>query len=340
MAYVNYPSAQPSGEINNTPPPKQKNNKQNLIIGLLVAALLGAGGYIFYLNNKKNETQQKVENTTTILEQTTADKELLQTQFDAVSYRLDSMSGLNANLATQIASKDGQIAKLKDELRTLLSKAKKGEATAQELARAKAIIEELNAKVNDMATQIASLKENVATLTNEKAEAIVARDAEVSKNQVLTDEKKKLEETVDIGSTLRADEFDIAGINVKGSGKEKESKRVNHIDKLKISFRIGENKITKTGEKELYMVITQPDGSPLAVEALGSGRFTSREGQDIIYTKKVNINYTQGQSQHVATYWEQEGDLKSGTYNIDIYQNGFKIGSGSKTFKKKSFLGL
>jgi len=103
---------------------------------------------------------------------------------------------------------------------------------------------------------------------------------------------------------------------------------------LKISFDIDENRITQSGPKDIYVSITSPDGKPVVVEALGSGTFTTRDGAQLPFTKKVQINYVQGQKQPVTVEWTQNSSFQTGNYKIEIYNNGFKIGEGVRNFKK------
>ena len=52
------------------------------------------------------------------------------------------------------------------------------------------------------------------------------------------------------------------------------------------------------------------------------------------YTKKVQINYVQGEKQPVTVEWTQNSGFQTGNYKIEIYNNGFKIGEGVRSFKK------
>ena len=111
------------------------------------------------------------------------------------------------------------------------------------------------------------------------------------------------------------------------------------MDKLRITFDLDENRIAASGPKDLYVSITAPDGSPVAVEALGSGTFKTREGEEKFFTHKVEINYTKGQRQTVSFDWKQNTNFVTGDYKIEVFHNGFKIGEGTRTFKKGGLFG-
>ena len=92
--------------------------------------------------------------------------------------------------------------------------------------------------------------------------------------------------------------------------------------------------VAQSGTKELYVCITGPDGTPIAVQAFGSGTFSTREGSEKPYTQKLDVNYTQNRRQTVSFDWKQNSDFTTGNYKIEVYNNGFKVGEGYKPLKK------
>ena len=176
-------------------------------------------------------------------------------------------------------------------------------------------------------------------MTQEK-EAVTQEKVVVEKN--LDSAKtviKAKEDLIDVGSTLHASNFNIAGVQEKKSGKEKVTSTAKKVDKLRITFDLDENRIATSGPKDLYVSITAPDGTPVAVEALGSGKFTTREGEEKFFTHKVEISYTQGQKQTVSFDWKQNTNFATGSYKIEVYHNGFKIGEGTRELKKGGLFG-
>ena len=71
-----------------------------------------------------------------------------------------------------------------------------------------------------------------------------------------------------------------------------------------------------------------------AVSELGSGKFVTREGIEKPFTKKVDVNYTQGEKREVKFDWLPTNNIQTGNFKIEIYNNGFKIGEGVREFKK------
>ena len=197
----------------------------------------------------------------------------------------------------------------------------------------------IKGNIETYTAQIEELKTQNTQLTQEKQQVTQQRDSVKKNYDSATVVIKQKEDVIDIGSTLHASNFNIIGIKEKSGGKEKDNHTAKRVDKLRISFDIDENRITPSGPKDIYVSITSPDGNPVVVEALGSGKFVTRDGTEKAYTKKVQINYVQGEKQPVTVEWTQNSGFQTGNYKIEIYNNGFKIGEGVRSFKKGGLFG-
>ncbi len=329
MSYENFPSA----ETPEQKPVVVKNNSgRNVLTGVLIVALLATWGYIIYDHNK--DTQKEQDYKTQIVNSDSSKNEL-QRELNDAAQRLDNLKTTNVKADSLLKTKDKDIADLKSRIQSILNDKN---ATTAQLAQAKRLINELKGNIETYTAQVDSLKTANIQLAQEKKQVTVERDVANknydSANQVI----KQKEDVIDVGSTLHASDFKIIGVREKG-GKEKETTKAKKVDKLKISFDIDENRITQSGPKDLYVSITSPDGNPVSVDALGSGKFVLRDGTEKTYTKKVQINYEQGQKQSVNVEWSQNSDFQTGAYKIEIYNNGFKIGEGVCTFKKGGLFG-
>lgn len=330
MAFENFPSAESRPPV--APQPKKSDWRTFLSIALVIA-LLGTWAYIIWDKSKTTEVFQQKE---TQYAAVTSEKDTLQSLLDEATMRYDMLKTTNAKKDSTITTKDRDIAEKKARIQALLSKTN---ATKAELTEAKRLIASLNTDIQGYKEQVELLKGQNVKLTQEK-EAVTQEKMVVEKNfdsaKTVIKEKEGL---IDVGSTLHASNFNIIGVQEKRSGKEKETTTAKKVDKLRITFDLDENRIATSGSKELYVSITAPDGTPVAVEALGSGKFITREGEDKLFTHKVEINYTQGQKQTVSFDWKQNTGFTTGNYKIEVFQNGFKIGEGVRTFKKGGLFG-
>ena len=210
----------------------------------------------------------------------------------------------------------------------------KSNATQSELAEAKRLISSLNGDIDGYKEQVAVLQQQKTQLISEKAVVVSQRDKVQRNYDSSTLVIKQKEDIINVGSTLHASNFNIVGIHEKKSGKEKTTSTAKRVDKLRISFDLDENMLSESGAKEIYVCITAPDGSPVAVQALGSGTFNTRLGEEKPYTQKLDVNYTQNKKQSVSFDWKQGTNFTTGNYKIEVYNNGFKVGEGYKPLRK------
>jgi len=320
MSTTNYPSA-------TSPSEEPRKDFRGLIIGLLVAGLLGTWGYLLYNNNKQEAVVQTNHQQ---IAKVSDEKSELQKNFDATLVRLDSISGNNNQLQGKLTARTSEISKMKIEIRSILNKKN---ATATELARAQNLVNELNVKLNNLEEEVAKLTQENQTLSTEKVVLTHEKEQLSTDLQTTSTAKQELEKKVDVASTLNASNITITPINTKRNGKEVATTTAKRVDKLVISFDV-DNRIAQAGQTDVFVCITSPDGKPVSVPALGSGTFTTREEGDKVFTSKVSVDIEAGKRKQVQFPWTQNSDFQKGSYKIEIYHNGFKIGEGIKELKK------
>jgi hypothetical protein len=331
MAYQNFPEKEQTEQEEFKE--KKGNGYRSILMGVLVVALLGTWAYIIWDKNQQKDLDNSRQN---LIASTSAQRDELQKELEEATMRYDILKTSNSKKDSTITAKDREIDEKKSRIATLLSKAN---ATTSELKEAKNLISSLKGDIEGYRQQIELLKGENLQLTNEKA--IVTEER--NKAQLNFDSARNVirgkEDIINVGSTLHASNFNIVGINEKRSGKEKETSTAKKVDKLRISFDLDENLIAQSGKKDIFVCITAPDGTPVAVEALGSGKFSTREGMEKIYTQKIEINYTQNKRQNVSFDWKQNSTFSTGIYKIEVYNNGFKVGEAMRPLKKGGLFG-
>jgi len=325
MSYSNYPSS-----TNPNQPADQPKDNRKLIYGILIAALVGTWGYIIYDKNKSGE---KINQLTTQYTAADSSRSAVEAEYNDALSRMDSLTGSNTKLTGDLASRKNEIDSLKSSIKSELSK-KNGD-----LKKAHSMIAELNGKITDLLAQVEQLKQENQTLT-------VANTDLGNQRDTLTAQKARVQQTLDtteaqrahiqdVGSTLHASNINIAAIDIKGSGKEKVVSKANKTDVFRISFDLDENRVAASGSKDLFVCVTGPDGHPITIPANGSGTFQTRDEGEKVFTNKVSVQYEQGKRMPVSFDWKPEsGKYQTGNYKIEIYQNGYKIGEGTKALKK------
>ena len=314
----------PVATIENKP---QSKNFKNAIIGVLSVALVATGGYLAYdkSNSTKTIDQQQVQ-----IAAVTTEKSELQSSFDASLARLDSMETVTTGLNSTIEEKNKEISKAKDEIRVILNNKN---ATAAQLAKAKGLIASLNSKITSMEQEIAKLTEDNRVLGEEKVALIADKEKLTTDLTTTTTAKVELEKKVDVASTLNASNIVITPVNVKKNGREKVSTTAKRVDKMVVSFDVA-NRIIQNGSTDVYVLVIGPDGKPITTSAENSGTFTTREEGDKTFTAKLPVDLETSKTKNVAFSFIPGTNFIQGDYKIQIYQNGFLIGQGTRSLKK------
>ena len=332
MAFENFPELASQSEAA-PESSSQRNNVRGILTGALVIALLGTWGYIIWDKNNTKETIQQKE---TIIATTSSQRDELQKELEDATMRYDMIKTSNSKKDSTISAKDREIDEKKNRIQALLSKVN---ATNVELTEARTLIASLNGDIEGYKSQIEVLQGQKVQLAQEKVAVIQQRDKIKrdfdSSVRVIRDK----EGIIDVGSTLHASNFNIIGLRERSGGKEKETSNAKKVDKLRISFDLDENMITPSGTKELYIVITAPDGKPITVEELGSGKFSTRDGEERVFTQRLEVNYIQNKRQTISFDWKQPSNFSTGNYKIEVYNNGFKVGEGYRPLKKGGLFG-
>ncbi len=327
MAFENYPEAEKSQTTVEQSANKTKNNTRAILIAGLVVALLGTWGYILF---DKSKNKEEITQKETVIATTTTQRDELQKELEDAAMRYDMLKSANSKKDSSITVKDREIDDKKTRIQSLLNKSN---ATEAELGEARRLIASLNGDLESYKNQIEVLQGQKIQLIQEKAVVSKQRDKALRNYDSAEMVIREKNELVNVGSTLKASNFNIVAINEKGV-KEKTTSTAKRVDKLRISFDINENMLAQSGAKEIYVLITGPDGAPVAVQALGSGTFSTRDGVQKPFTQRLDVNYTQNKRQTVSFDWKQNSDFATGNYKIEVYNNGFKVGEGMKTLKK------
>lgn len=326
MAFENFPQAD-KPEQQSVKTTGSNNNMRAILTGVLVVALLGTWGYIIY---DKNNTKETIVQKEGLIASTSTQRDELQKELEDAAMRYDMLKSSNSKLDSSITSKDRDIEEKRARIQTLLNKAN---ATQAELGEARRLIASLNGDLEGYKNQIEVLQGEKIQLTQEKQYVTQERDRVRKDYDSANVVIKEKEDMLNVGSTLLASNFNITGINERGS-KEKTTSTAKRVDKLRISFDLNENMIAQSGTKEIFVCITAPDGTPVAVEALGSGTFSTRDGQQKFYTQKLDVDYTQNKKRTVTFDWKQNTNFATGNYRIEVFNNGFKVGEASRPLKK------
>jgi hypothetical protein len=300
--------------------PAKKNN--SIIYWVVILVLLAACLYMFMSKNKMaadNDMATKMMQKQ--IDSVKTDRASLQTDFDAASAKIDQLVTQNSRMDSALQSDKAAMAKMQAEIKGILANKN---ATKAELAKAREMIDNLTDKTKQYEARIAELEKENTVLTGKNQELAKAVDSTTTENIGL----KK------VASVLHASNLRMDPIHKRRNGKEKETSKAKKVDILRIMFDIDENRITESGTKQIYVRIVGPDATILSNSANNSGMMTTAKGAQMSFSVEKDIALTQNQMvKDVTVDWNQDGDYKRGTYTIEIYNEGYKVGDGSVTLK-------
>ncbi len=308
----------PGNEQPNANPQNQKKTDYTKVYIGVIALLLATNIYLFISRNK---IAGERDTTTVMYNSADSSRTAVEADYNAALVRLDELVSKNTQMDSIINSQNGDIAKMRREIDGIV---KNKNATAADLGRARRLINELNGKVQTYEERIATLEKENTDLTNTNTVVTKERDSAVTENV-------GLQQKVKLGAVLHASNIRMEPIDLRRGGKkERETSKAKKVDVLRIKFDIDENRIAENGNKEIFVRVTSPSGSILSNAAYGSGVTTNADGQSLNYTLLKQIALQQNQSvRDVTVDWNQDSDYQKGTYTIDLFNEGYKIGGGT-----------
>lgn len=149
---------------------------------------------------------------------------------------------------------------------------------------------------------------------------------EKDKTKQLNKEKEDLQNTVNLGSILKAGNIKVSGVRYKSSGKkEVVTKTAKRVQKIKITFTLGENRIAKKGERTVYVRIVTPDGKELTQSMDPSNTFTFNNSKGY-YAAKTTVDYANEDTPVTVFTSKSDIEFLPGKYNIEITTDNVVVG--------------
>ncbi len=312
-------------QFNQTNPQSNKEEerkKRPIVYWVIILFLLLACIGLFWRNNRViAEKENDIKRMQTQIDSVKTDRASLQSDFDAASAKIDQLVSANSKLDSNLQRDQAEILALQKKIRGIMGKTN---ASAADLKKAREMINSLTDKTSHYEARIAELEKENTILSNKNVVLSKERDSAVTQNIAI----KK------IGSVLHASNMRMEAIHVKKSGEEKETHKAKKADALRIMFDIDENRIAESGNKQLYLRLVGPDGAVLASSSNGSGIMTTAKGDQVNYSLQKQVALIKEHPlKDVTVDWHQDGNYNKGMYLIEIFSEGFKVGSGNVTLK-------
>jgi len=293
---------------------EKKNKKRYLwiafivtIIVILILIIAGAVYYILLQDKQMKDFQFQQE---LVKEELADEYNNLSIQYEGFKLTIN-----NDSLIAKLESEQMKVQRLQEELRTIKSTNTK---RINELMKE---IKTLRTILQGYIIQIDSLNRINEQLTAEN-QTVTAKYNRASQTvSQLSEEKAKLTETVQMASKLDASNISVVALNKK----DKQESKIDKMDKLQVKFTINKNITAVRGEKTIFIRIQKPDDDVLVKSR---GNVFMYENKEINYSEKRTIEYT-GEEYPMSIYWQIGEYLMPGTYRVDIFADGHRIGQKS-----------
>lgn len=309
-------SEQPKNQPNNTPtPPAEVKTKKFAIIIALLSIVVIIQGVKIYLDFKDNQ-------------QLTVTVENTQEELQNTLIRLD-------NISEELDEKIEEISKLGGDVQELEEAKADLEKERNQLRRTRkanrSVIASLQDKADGYEELLKAKDKEIEKLKDLNKELFVENTGlKNTQNQLsdsissLSENAEKLASKVAIASQLEAENIQILAV----SDKEKERAspfRNRHIDKLKVTFGIAENKVAPIEGKEIMIRIIDSNEQVLFDVANGSGTFMLND-KETFYTSTQEILFDN--SRQIVTFLYDKGsDYNVGSYTMEVYTDDYMMGN-------------
>lgn len=290
-------------------------NKTKIFIGILILLLLGGMAYLFFSLRSKEATISD------LTKQFDLEKEELSDEYSQLALQYEGY-GLrigNDSLAKMLDAERYKVQRILEELKTVRS------TDTKRINKLKKELETLRGVMKQYVAQIDSLNAINTQLRSEN-KVVTKRYQDVQQQaSTLAEEKKALVDKVTLASILEARNFTVESLTDKG----RKATKISKTAQLKFSFVINKNISAPTGEKYIYLRILQPDETPLLKKNDNVFLF---ENKYINYSARRPIDY-EGEEISVIIYWDVEEFLHPGTYKVDVFADGYVIGTTTFALK-------
>ena len=234
-----------SVELQNNGMPERKKGG-GLIIALLSIGLVGAGGYAFYQSNEARKNEEAILEKR---DQVVKELENLQKDYDEAvtisKQNADELADAKARIAQYIDS----LKNMKADINVLFKYRDQVEVLKKERQRLLAI--------ND------SLRKYNVKVTQERDSTAMALNVRTTQLDSVSQKAKELSKVIDEGSILSLKSLTAQGMKEKSGGRYVEKERSGAVDKIKVCYTVGVNRIAPVGNRTFYVQILSPNGITL-----------------------------------------------------------------------------
>ena len=306
---------------------------------IAIILLLLLSGYLWYSNGQLRKANKAQVSEISELEQ-------VQKELDAdYQAALESIEGLrtdNQELNALIDNQKEELKAQKAKINNLIWTKRELDKAREEISKFETLTSQYLADITDLKSQNEYLTKTNAQLnadllvlnddlTAEKAltsELTETRAVLMSEKEMLTEKNSALSDKVEIGSAIKINWMSFEGGEVKDDGSWKRRKIAKRSESLRTCFKTETNVVVPAGEETFYLRIIGPTGETYAVDELGSGELIDKlTGETVRYTMSGTLTYN-NEDTEACMDWDPNFEVSKGIYKVEIYNKGYRVGSG------------
>lgn len=302
-----------------------KNNLVKILL-FIVAIETGLIVYLLVQLQSKNETivnvNSSLQQKSNEVEDKTKELEILSSDLERVKAEREKLGLANDSLDLSI-----------NELKTTIAQIKKtNKLDKNKMAELNSFIARLKEEIIARDKEIAVLKDSNDSLQT-SVNNISMEKAKLgdSLSNVRT-QKKDYESKLAYASILKADNMEVTVLKSNGKEISDSEYKASKIDRIRVKFKLADNKAAKTGTKDFYLRLKMPDGDVFTDPNNGGGYFNLADGTPLSYSMKQTAEFN-NQNEKVEITSFSGLKFVPGFYKIEIYCDGNRIGETSLKVK-------
>jgi Tfp pilus assembly protein PilN len=166
--------------------------------------------------------------------------------------------------------------------------------------------------------QIDSLNSRNKLLSQENVEIRTQMDQVRNMNTELSRSREDLTSKVQLASVVMATDINATSLNRN----DKETKRLNYLEKLRVCFMLRANPIAASGTKTVYMRVLRPDS---LVITTSPDNIFEYNGNQMVYSAVRQVDYM-NEDIEMCIFLDNNGDFVVGNYVVELYMDGHVVG--------------
>ncbi|NND76696.1 MAG: hypothetical protein HKN39_00745 [Flavobacteriales bacterium] len=286
-----------------------------IIIGVLLLLLIFFGWKAFSNKQQINDQQTEIVDLSTEKETLRADLQDMLDQYNSIAIENDSLNADILKEKERIEELLANVDMLKStdkNLRWEIDKLKKENGTLRNIMRGYLVqidsLQQSNILLTEANTEISGQLANVSTEKERLAKEAAAKDNVIKQ-----------------GSVLQALNLNSVPIRLRNNGNQVETSKASRAEKIKTCCTLYENRIAKSGQKNIYVRIISPDGAVLE-DAKSPNATFNFNGVSGKYSAKRVIDYQNQTIEGVCVFYDITSEIMTGLYVVEFYDEDAMIG--------------